>query len=1281
MDRRTRLLHEGPYRLSSRTGSLQSLNERIPHKVLGGPVHHNYDPPCHISETRGFRSTHRRNSSDSSALIEDSKQKRLDISLEDSRNTDPKPPSSGTASDSARPNMGNEQSCSSGRRFSEVHLRRSTRMSGRKISMPDTRNSASVARLDLDKFRDSDKIGLITDKHEYEYREKPEEKFFGRTKDNRLFQSEEEQVARNQNRTDHDVRSSDKISDSSKNFNGYSRKVDEKVDEKKQGNYLPFSAPVKHIQVKQESVEELDKQTEQLLSVPAGTVMAEKTDTYKVIKLRKSSVDCLRGPSDSQTRPKLTRKFSEASQLLKFKEEQVNKSKQFTAMLKQFKQRETSKDDKKDVRCKVDVEHGRTATRRPSAYEETKSKSPRLFQMRRSSYIDSWLQSQQSRITNLVSAVKGGLPEENHASSDELSSHCRPVSMPPGAPAFQAWGRGALEHKIIEERDEDEDTSFPNFLLSRRAESMGNLSMRSCIKDRLVETEIELETVQNSELSNYYNNEESNEKVTHNKVDLPNDRNFEEYKKEFNSENEKINSLEKTSYPPNSVSDLSGDIISSVMFSSREQRPPLSPQHKVRKDIIFSQRSIMAHAHTAKRYPIAVVKPIQRDIETEKCLQKNELNSYKNVSDSTFNDHKTFNSSDSKKGTVIQTNSIARSESSVEESSGKEIESGSYRNQTGLKRTVVQVNSGGPIERSSELCNSSDHKSTGNQNRKAKVTRVDSRGSIAVTDLDKIMSAVPTSGYESVVKYADKTNENKNQESLANSCPMIIVRSQVISRPVENRNSCTFTESKYSVVSENKNSCLIEDNESSREVLGLTESDSNEVKTNTEKQTSMDLIRHSDNKQKANIKKITVRRIRSYEGNSEYPINDSSVLTKNITSIKNESLIENPYERKTLNIKSSVQQTEDELWLKESTLENNSVSENSDKLTTLGNQNANSSAHQIKDKLGVNDSRLEMGNEIVLQPHDCDFNKTLENLDNLVSQSTENICRDGKDLGINLFAKAYGVDCLESDKTDITLCVDGIKGISHTVCNTIDEDSRYKGENASSDVKPAESDRNVITDNQVGHSSEGYVGPSNEGHVGSNIDDTGVCMDRDQNFVDSVITSNADNTSKQMSDSAKTVYFKDCLEGHSMDDQNSTENGQQTTEDGTNLLPTANTGKSHPPHTGKSHPPHTASVLRETNGLSAVHKGHVLNKTGTIERINNKLSRVMDDLRDLREQDITLARQLLTLGKSIKHFKKQQKDMEDFYAMYLSDDALSDDEECSTSNDNQVFKSFADEDV
>eukprot|EP00794_Sanderia_malayensis_P019381 gene19381-21305_t len=72
-----------------------------------------------------------------------------------------------------------------------------------------------------------------------------------------------------------------------------------------------------------------------------------------------------------------------------------------------------------------------------------------------------------------------------------------------------------------------------------------------------------------------------------------------------------------------------------------------------------------------------------------------------------------------------------------------------------------------------------------------------------------------------------------------------------------------------------------------------------------------------------------------------------------------------------------------------------------------------------------------------------------------------------------------------------------------------------------------------------------------------------------------------------------------------------------------------------------------------------------------VKRISNSLSRVMTDLRELREQDMTLASQLLGLGKSIKHFKKQKKEMEANLSAILDNGDYDDDDDYDDSSDEE----------
>ena len=74
---------------------------------------------------------------------------------------------------------------------------------------------------------------------------------------------------------------------------------------------------------------------------------------------------------------------------------------------------------------------------------EASSQSPRFVGKRKSSYIDSWLQSQQSRISTLVSAIKEEDSDDNDEAlrrNDSLT-RTRTKSVPPDSSLFLSWGR------------------------------------------------------------------------------------------------------------------------------------------------------------------------------------------------------------------------------------------------------------------------------------------------------------------------------------------------------------------------------------------------------------------------------------------------------------------------------------------------------------------------------------------------------------------------------------------------------------------------------------------------------------------------------------------------------------------------------------------------------------------------------------------------------------------------------------------------------------------------
>ena len=65
---------------------------------------------------------------------------------------------------------------------------------------------------------------------------------------------------------------------------------------------------------------------------------------------------------------------------------------------------------------------------------------------------------------------------------------------------------------------------------------------------------------------------------------------------------------------------------------------------------------------------------------------------------------------------------------------------------------------------------------------------------------------------------------------------------------------------------------------------------------------------------------------------------------------------------------------------------------------------------------------------------------------------------------------------------------------------------------------------------------------------------------------------------------------------------------------------------------------------------------HMETVSGSVNRITKSLSKVMEELKDLRQQDITLAKQLIGLGKSIRQFKHEHNKKVDMYDMMMQQD-------------------------
>ena len=85
-----------------------------------------------------------------------------------------------------------------------------------------------------------------------------------------------------------------------------------------------------------------------------------------------------------------------------------------------------------------------------SVDEDQGKQSPR-YGKRKGSYIDSWVQSQHNRISNLVSAIKEEDSDDN-CRADENSSRQRTKSMPPDSVAFLSWGRSDESGQDIDDK-------------------------------------------------------------------------------------------------------------------------------------------------------------------------------------------------------------------------------------------------------------------------------------------------------------------------------------------------------------------------------------------------------------------------------------------------------------------------------------------------------------------------------------------------------------------------------------------------------------------------------------------------------------------------------------------------------------------------------------------------------------------------------------------------------------------------------------------------------------
>lgn len=142
------------------------------------------------------------------------------------------------------------------------------------------------------------------------------------------------------------------------------------------------------------------------------------------------------------------------------KEELINRSKECGRMLEEYRQREEERREqsaRNEKRSELPMKpsegkwmrEANDASRKSgvdNASQERKSSQDRIvddeqgkqsprYGKRKSSYIDSWLQSQQNRISTLVSAIKEEDSDDNQRKNDNTERQ-RTTSMPPDSVAF-----------------------------------------------------------------------------------------------------------------------------------------------------------------------------------------------------------------------------------------------------------------------------------------------------------------------------------------------------------------------------------------------------------------------------------------------------------------------------------------------------------------------------------------------------------------------------------------------------------------------------------------------------------------------------------------------------------------------------------------------------------------------------------------------------------------------------------------------------------------------------
>eukprot|EP00794_Sanderia_malayensis_P019382 gene19382-21306_t len=163
--------------------------------------------------------------------------------------------------------------------------------------------------------------------------------------------------------------------------------------------------------------------------------------------------------------------------LMKSKEELINRSKQCGLMLKQYRKRDEEKREISAVANTANLNNNNNSSARVAGSKQS-SLGGRMStdQTAQSSYIDSWLQSQQNRISSLVSAIKEDpdtAEEDNAPAGNRIQEQKtieikiqelrdRSSSMPQdSSSAFLSWGRRSDDSSSFDGDDSASSRGIP----------------------------------------------------------------------------------------------------------------------------------------------------------------------------------------------------------------------------------------------------------------------------------------------------------------------------------------------------------------------------------------------------------------------------------------------------------------------------------------------------------------------------------------------------------------------------------------------------------------------------------------------------------------------------------------------------------------------------------------------------------------------------------------------------------------------------------------------------